>query len=174
MQVMVNSVGSESEPTSSTPLRFRTVQSEAHDVEWKLEDINEGLPTGNIYTTSRQRIVKPETLEETVREEPGLELNQLDAQAARDVGWRLEDIDGDSLAELPVQEGSDLRDGDKQVVLTFVTTCPYPCTFPALLHADKDGRFLLYVQAACACSIDALTSSDVASDAGHVNQGWMV
>ena len=76
-----------------------------------------------------------------------------------DVGWTLEDIDEGwstgnvntnlSLTEPPGQAGSDLRDGDTQVFLTSVTTCPYPCTFPALLHPGKDGRFLLYVQAAC-------------------------
>ena len=81
------------------------------------------------------------------------------ADESYEVGWRVEDIDEGwpienvntmlSLAELPRQEGSDLRDGDTQVFLSSVTTCSYACTFPALLHPGKDGRFLLYVQAAC-------------------------
>ena len=142
MQVLASNVGSESVLKSST-------QPGLDDAE------------------SRLGIIKPEILEETVREEPGLELslstNQLDAQVACEVGWTLEDIEGASLShwptgnvntnlsltEPPGQAGSDLRDGDTQVFLTSVTTCPYPCTFPALLHPGKDGRFLLYVQAAC-------------------------
>ena len=143
MQVLKSNVGSESVPKSSTP-------PELDDVE------------------SRFSIIKPEILEETVLEKPGLELslstNQLDAQVACEVEWTLEDMDGASLshwptgsvntnlslAELPGQAGSDLRDGDTQVFLSSVTTCSYACTFPALLHPGKDGRFLLYVQAACA------------------------